>query len=149
MSCAADLFAGVAALITGDSGAGGMGLAGDTNNAYIRGGVWRKDDADDRGQNWPKIVVEIIEDEDTKFAGIDTIGTIVKFNIQTPMLQKNTFVSQNAILARMRAAVHRATPAATASWTFTDVLFRSGYQGPATRDYLLYVLPARCFAREV
>jgi hypothetical protein len=157
VSAAADLFIGIKTLTVGVAnpwvpGTGGDSTSGGLNEvtsaAHLRGYVFRKDDPDHRSQNWPRLIVEILEDEDDKFNGTDTVSMLVKFYIYTSM-EKPTFTAQNAVLARMRAVIHRATPAATSAWTFTDILFKSGYQGQPTQSELVYVLPARVYAREV
>lgn len=126
------LFSQLETKFTADSGAGG--LANSSSAGYVRHFVRMGDPSigEDRTGNWPKIVVEIIDNDISTF-GHENYDGLVRLHVYT--VRDAGFTTLNAVNERLRTVYKNASLGATTTgWTFSIFTRLRSFAAPATTD---------------
>ncbi len=138
MSAAQAVFDAVKALYTADTGNGGLNKVGSA--AQVK--VFSRQFSAARSPDWPRIYVEVTENEGDPFGGASghvAVMVNVRFHLYTR--RDREFVDQDAILARMRT-VYKGTAWGTAdSWTMGIGCPKGAFQAASTDTELHFVWP--------
>lgn len=122
----AELYSLIEAAYLADTGSTGLNDSTKAANAYLRGGMFRSGDTNDRGHNWPKVVVSSPNNQETDSFGINKIEMIGQFDIISK--GDNRFVWLDAVGARLRAVYHQVVLSGGTQWNFNEMVFKGDPQ---------------------
>lgn len=148
MSAAGDLYTKILARAVADTASGGLY---DTakGTAFLFGGMFRHEDADNESQAWPRITVQISDSLRPYFgSGNDGLKMRVDFRIYTD--KSLQFTAPDAIVQRLLVRYHRWQPSTATDWNWSPMLMRaSAQQGVIREKDIVTLVPFTVTARRL
>lgn len=128
----AELYSLINAAYVADTGSTGLNDSTKAANAYLRGEMWRSGDTDNRDLNWPKVIVSVVNQQETDSFGINKVEMVGQFDIIAKA--DNRFAALDAVASRLRAVYHQVVLSGGTQWNFNEMVFKTEQQAQPPSD---------------